>query len=157
MNRSMLAVGWLLFVAACGGGSNGAVTPTIVLQSGTGSIDATITNVKVGAGTLYCSLHNNGDGFPGRSPIIDGDVAAAAGDASMPCAYKGLTPGEYAISVYQDENDDGVLDTNFFGAPTEGYGASNNNLPATSAPTWDDSKFTVGDGADVVLVIDLKR
>jgi uncharacterized protein (DUF2141 family) len=35
-------------------------------------------------------------------------------------------PGAYAVALFHDENDDGQLNTNALGIPTEGYGFSNN-------------------------------
>ncbi len=38
------------------------------------------------------------------------------------CAYPAVTPGDYAISVFQDENSNGKLERNFMGMPKEGVG-----------------------------------
>ena len=59
------------------------------------------------------------------------------------CTWRDLPAGTYAVSVIQDENSNGSLDLNTFGVPTEGYGASNNVLPATSAPRFVDSTLTL--------------
>jgi uncharacterized protein (DUF2141 family) len=57
-----------------------------------------------------------------------------------------LPPGEYALSVYQDMDDDGKLARNFIGIPKEPAGLSNNVRPRFGAPKFRDAKFTLGDG-----------
>ena len=39
--------------------------------------------------------------------------------------FDNLTVGQYAVSVYQDSNNNGQLDTGLFGIPKEKYGFSN--------------------------------
>jgi uncharacterized protein (DUF2141 family) len=51
--------------------------------------------------------------------------------------------GTYANSVFHDENDDGVLNTNFIGMPHEGYGFSNNHTYATHPASFEESHFTI--------------
>lgn len=72
------------------------------------------------------------------------------------CVFEKLPPGTYAIAVHHDENDNRKLDTNLLGIPQEGYGVSNNHIPALSAPTWQESKFTVEAGKTVELSIALR-
>ena len=57
-----------------------------------------------------------------------------------------LPPGRYAIIVFHDENDNGLLDKNVLGIPTEGYGFSNNAQGFFSAPSFDAAAVTVGKG-----------
>ncbi len=129
--------------------------PTITLAAGTGAIAASISNVKVGKGFVYCALFNSSTGFPGASPIKGGSTKASPDAATVTCRYDSLPGGDYAISIFQDENGDGVLDTNAFGAPTEGYGASQNAIPGTSAPTFDANKVTVVEGQELAVSMQL--
>ena len=52
-----------------------------------------------------------------------------------------LKYGEYAIRVYQDENKNAELDTDFLGIPTENYGFSNNASGWFGQPSWNKAKF----------------
>ncbi len=51
-----------------------------------------------------------------------------------------LAPGNYAIAVIHDENDNGKLDT-FAGIPREGYGFSNST--GIMPPGWEQAAFVV--------------
>ena len=53
-----------------------------------------------------------------------------------------LPKGEYAISMYHDENSDNECNRNFIGIPKEAYGFSNNNKPKMAAPKYKDCKFS---------------
>jgi uncharacterized protein (DUF2141 family) len=148
----------LLVVAltACGPALPVMPEPTITLEPGTATLQATVTKVKTGKGRVFCALHNTPTAFPGASPIIGGALGADPDATSVTCRFEKLPAGTYAISVFQDENANGVLDTNAFGAPTEGYGASRNELPAAAAPTFEDNAVSVGDGAQVTVDITLR-
>lgn len=53
-----------------------------------------------------------------------------------------LPKGEYAITMYHDQNSDNECNRNFIGIPKEPYGFSNNIKPKMSAPKYKDCKFT---------------
>ena len=71
---------------------------------------------------------------------------------SIPC--QGLPTGTYAISLFQDENGNGKLDTAVFGIPTEKYGFSNDAQGVMGLPSYDKCSFTFS--GDTTLVIHLK-
>lgn len=52
-----------------------------------------------------------------------------------------LPKGEYAISMYHDENSDNECNRNFIGIPKEAYGFSNNITPKMAPPKYKDCKF----------------
>jgi uncharacterized protein (DUF2141 family) len=58
-------------------------------------------------------------------------------------SVKNLPHGHYAIKAYHDENNNGTLDTSFFGIPTEHIGFSNNARASLSAPSYKDAAFTL--------------
>lgn len=151
MKRTLVVLAFAL--AACQPPDD-TVVPTIKLEQGTSSFDVNVQNVKVGKGKVYCALHVAADSFPGGSPVIDGTVEASPDASTVKCVYTKLPAGTYALSSYQDENSNGKLDTNAFGAPTEGYGASKNVLPAAAPPSFDDNKLTLT--ADQTLTVDMK-
>jgi uncharacterized protein (DUF2141 family) len=55
----------------------------------------------------------------------------------------GLPEGEYAISLFHDENENKELDTNFIGIPKEAFGFSNNVLGLMGPPSFKKAKFKV--------------
>ena len=56
-----------------------------------------------------------------------------------------LPKGEYAITMYHDENSDNECNRNFIGIPKEHYGFSNNIKPKFGPPKYNDCKFIFSD------------
>ena len=49
--------------------------------------------------------------------------------------------GTYALALYQDVDNNGKINKNFIGVPTEPYAFSRNYKPKVKAPDFDDCKF----------------
>ncbi len=125
----------LVVLSACGAQQPaGAVVPTITLSPGQTTLTVKVERVKA-----------------------DGSIELKASATPMACTFSNLPAGAFAVSVIQDENANGTLDTNVFGVPTEGFGASNNILPPTSAPTFADSKVDVDGVSPVELSVRLQN
>jgi uncharacterized protein (DUF2141 family) len=80
-------------------------------------------------------------------------VPAAKGEVTV--SFDALPPGDYAITVFHDENNNGKLDSNFFHIPKEGVGFSNDASATFGPPSWAKAKFTVS-SAPAKQVITLK-
>jgi uncharacterized protein (DUF2141 family) len=107
-----------------------------------------VENIRQLKGTLMVGVSNNEGDFPdvpieGRQIKITGNV--------MTLNFSGLPRGSYAVSVYQDLNDNGKLDTNLLGIPKEPYGFSNN---ASNTPDYKKSLFVFN--ADLTITVRLK-
>lgn len=62
---------------------------------------------------------------------------------SVTVTFEGLEPGEYAVRLYHDLNDDGEMNTNPFGMPTEPYAFSNDAKGRFGPAKWEAAKFSV--------------
>jgi len=113
-------------------------------------VRVTVTGPKAAAGRVGCSLFAESKGFPL-------DISGAqtqwhpAGSGAVTCRFANVTDGTYAVSVLQDLNGNGAMDTNVFAAPTEPWGVSNNIRHRMRAPKFDEATFRVADGRDVQL------
>ncbi|MEM9181327.1 MAG: DUF2141 domain-containing protein [Pseudomonadota bacterium] len=85
---------------------------------------------------LFDEATYNGDG------AVNGANLKVEGD-SVTAVFEGLEPGEYAVRLYHDVNDDGEMNTNPFGMPTEPYAFSNDAKGRFGPAKWDAAKFTV--------------
>ena len=86
---------------------------------------------------LFDEASYEGDG------AVDGANLTVEG-TSVTVTFEGLEPGEYAVRLYHDVNDDGEMNTNPFGMPTEPYAFSNDAKGRFGPAKWDDAKFSVG-------------
>jgi uncharacterized protein (DUF2141 family) len=106
-----------------------------------GEVHAAVDGVNSTKGHVICGIFRSAEGFPKETQRAFKLVSLPANPAGVLCAFSDLPAGTYAISVFHDENDDGVLNTNFVGMPREGYGASNNHTYATHAPNFEGEPF----------------
>ncbi len=66
--------------------------------------------------------------------------------------FDNLPDGEYTVSVIHDENDNGQLDKNFLGIPSEPYGISKEGKNNFGPPNYEKALFTI-DSSNVTLSI----
>lgn len=100
-----------------------------------------IVGLRNDRGTLRCALFASPDGFPSNANKTARATTASVEQGRASCRFQGVTPGVYAISFYQDENQNERLDTGFLGRPKEGYGASRNAHRSFGPPKFEDARF----------------
>ncbi len=61
--------------------------------------------------------------------------------------------GDYALRMFRDINENGKLDTNALGIPSEPYTFSNNARSAFGPPDFNSAKFSVAGSKTVISVI----
>lgn len=119
-----------------------------VKAQNTVSID--ITGIKKKTGKLYVAL------FDSKTPFLSnrgiGEIIDVTEDTANVIFGK-LESGEYAVTIFHDENDNGKLDLGKYGIPKEKYGFSNNIDPAIlrRPPVFDECKFTVTDNTKISI------
>lgn len=101
-----------------------------------------ITDLRAATGIVKVTLVDSAAGWNEEAPRVAAGGARPV-DGAATIAFPGLAPGDYAVMVMHDENDNGTLDKNFIGMPTEGYGFSNNPDVMRRA-TFEEARFTVG-------------
>lgn len=144
-------------LVACAPANTPPSTPTITLAPGTSTLRAEVGPARSSTGTVFCALFNAAEGFPGASPIVGGALSApATSGQNVLCEFRGLPEGDYGVSVFHDENGNQQLDLSVFGAPLEGYGATNNALPAAAAPTFEANHAHLSSGQTVSVSVRLQ-
>lgn len=120
-----------------------------VASSPKASLTIDIQNIRSQKGSVYIALFKPDSGFPEGKPA-EGKKADIKGNNAQ--ATFSLEPGEYAVAVFHDENDNGLLDKKIFGMPKEPYGFSNNFRPRLSAPKFKDCQFSVGSTGKTISI-----
>jgi uncharacterized protein (DUF2141 family) len=105
-------------------------------------IKVEVTGLRNNNGRIGCSLWPGPEGFPRDDSHIKKHVWAPIKNASSECVFTGaFAAGDYAVTLFHDEDNSGKFKSNMIGYPLEGYGFSNNVVPQFSAPTFDQCKF----------------
>lgn len=117
-----------------------AASPSVTLT-------VVVENVRSDKGVVGTLVFRSAAGWPEsvRSAVMRKAVPAHAGVVTLQLA--GLAPGEYAVVVLHDENENMKLDKSFFGRPREGWGMSNNPKARLSAPAFERARFSAREDA----------
>lgn len=91
-------------------------------------------------GTVMVALFKPSDRWLGRASM---GTAAPARNGAVTVTFKDLEEGEYAISLFVDENGNGRMDTNPIGIPIEPYAFSNDATGNFGPPSFEKAKFNV--------------
>ena len=111
-------------------------------QDASKGIKVEITGLRNNNGQLVCSLWPGPAGFPRDDSHILKHVTGPIKNAGGECVFSGnFAAGDYAVTLFHDEDSSGKFKSNMIGYPLEGYGFSNNVVPQFSAPTFDQCKF----------------
>jgi len=131
-------------MAAIAGTSFAQQTPA--QQASQNRIEAEATNLHNSNGSFACSLYNGPKGFPKTDESLAANSRIKIKDGHAICVFDHVKPGDYAVAAMHDENDNGKMDYNFLGIPTEGYGFSSGATATFSAPSFDAAKFQYNGG-----------
>jgi uncharacterized protein (DUF2141 family) len=105
-----------------------------------------IHNVRENTGTLMVVVYADAASY-NKKPAFATMVKATGGVATVKAC--GVEGAEMAVSVFQDLNDDGKMNSNVFGIPEEPWGASG-SPSAFSAPVWETTKVAVSTSPIIV-------
>lgn len=117
-----------------------------------GSVTITVTDLRNTNGVVRACMTTVESVFPKckRDPNSHRTVVKAANTITI--RFDDVRPGEYAIALLHDENEDGKANRVLGMAPKEGYGFSRDAPVRVAPPDWDDAVFTVGSGPQKLTI-----
>lgn len=104
-------------------------------------LEVTIKNLKEPKGSVRVGLFKDDKTFLKEAWL--GQVVKAA-DGEIKVVFEKVPAGTYAVSIIHDKNENGELDSNFFGMPTEGFGFSNDAMGTFGPPDFAKASFVLG-------------
>ena len=110
------------------------------------TLDVTVTGIEKSNCDLYIGIYDSKKSMSDGNAINGGKVNVKNGSTTITASYD-VQAGEYAIAIFLDENNNGKLDTNFLGIPSEDYGFSEN----TRMPSFNSAKFTVTEPKKITI------
>lgn len=118
---------------------------------GKGTIILNVSNLK-DKGDLYINIYNSAESFSTTGKEYRKKVTKVNAKTQT-ISLENIPKGEYAIMIFQDENHDGVLNKDFYGLPTEGYGFSNNFKSNIVIPSFRQTKFQLNEIQEINIKI----
>ncbi len=117
-------------------------SPSAFAQSNS-SLTVTINGLKNQRGQVCLTLFSGGRGFPTSSDRAVAARCVKLENAPLTVKFENLKSGNYAIAAYHDANNDGTLNRNLLGIPTEEFGFSQNPKILTGPPKFGDCAVLV--------------
>ena len=126
------------------------IAPLVALNlASAADLTVQIDYVKSSEGQLTVGVYNSSDTFL-KKPLTGIRTQAATDGKTV--VIKDLPPGEYAFVVMHDANQNGKMDKNMLGIPTEDYACSNNAMGTMGPPSFDAAKFQLPETGVTVKV-----
>ena len=113
-----------------------------------------VTAMEPGAGSIVACLVNESTQF--LHTCHDSIKVSAVDREEQMIVFRKVPSGHYAISIFQDRNNNQTLDANFLKIPRERFGFSNNPRLKMGGPQYEDCSFMKGPGTDS-LTIELRK
>lgn len=111
-------------------------------EKNSGSINLEITGFDSNEGTVKIALFNSYESYTKTGKTFKtADVKIVGNKAKV--SFENIPYGEYAVTLFHDENDNNEFDTGLFGIPTEGYAFSNNATGIMGPASYEDAKFNL--------------
>ena len=108
-----------------------------------------VTGLKNAKGKVMVAVFNKAEDFlkqPFRATAVD------ARSDKVTLRISDLPAGDYALSVYQDENGNGNLDSNPIGMPVEPYGFSNDAAGNYGPPSFAQALVQVSEAGKLITI-----
>ncbi len=120
----------------------------------TGIVMVELSGLQGATGNIYIAVYDSDSTWLGDEAVMHQKVVIAESlDGELVRTELQLPLGDYALSAFYDQNDDGELDTNFIGLPKEPIGLSNNAVGKFGPPSYSDAVFSLGAAPIVQSII----
>jgi uncharacterized protein (DUF2141 family) len=130
-----------------GGGALAAAGPALA-----GDVVITVTDLRSTKGVVRACMTTREDIFPKciKDPTAHRTVVPAGENIEI--RFSGVKPGDYAIALLHDENNNGKADRAMGMMPKEGYGFSRDAPVRMAPPKFKDAVFKIEEGLSRVSI-----
>lgn len=112
-----------------------------------------VKNTKADKGPVLGAVYGSADSWLQFSKAVQSGMAPVSDDKAV-MVLRDLPAGSYALSLYQDENGNGKLDTNLVGIPQERTGFSRDAQGNMGPPRFQDAVVELQ--SDTTITIQLR-
>ena len=105
-----------------------------------GTLELVVQNIKSEGGMVWVGVYGSKEDFmiKEKATLVGVRVEARA---SLTIEIPDLTYGEYALAVFHDENNNGEMDRNLVGIPSEPFAFSKPPVSKLRIPKFEEVKF----------------
>ncbi len=121
----------------------------IALPTFAHELTLSVNNIKSIKGNLLVAVYDKEEHYNANSNWVAAKQVKVVG-TSMSLDFADLPAGNYAIKLFQDENENNQIDIGANGIPTELYGFSNNG-GSYGPPSFDEAKVVVDKATEIEI------
>lgn len=145
-HRRITAV--VLGLSLCLAGSIAGAQPKATAQ-----VIVEIVGLHSDKGRVLVALYCGEAGFPGEIKKACASQVTRSQGKRARVTFDGVAAGEFAVSMFHDENANATLDRNFLGIPKEGWGTSRDAKASFGPPKYADARMTLRAGERKQVVV----
>ncbi|MGV8835254.1 DUF2141 domain-containing protein [Cellvibrio sp.] len=108
-----------------------------------------VNNIQSVKGNLLVAVYDKEEHYTANSNWVAAKQVKVSG-TTMSLNFADLPAGNYAIKLFQDENENNQIDIGANGIPTERYGFSNNG-GSYGPPSYDEAKVVVDKATQIEI------
>ncbi len=143
--RTYLIAIIVVLASVCAFAQNGN-TPCCTLTIVVEGMDSNVGNLGV-------LVFNNEKGWPEDRTAALKDVSVPAEKGTQTLKISGLAPGNYAVALVHDVNQNHKLEKNWIGQPKEQWGLSNNPHATIKAPPMSKALFEMNGDKEIHVIL----
>lgn len=121
-----------------------------------GTLTLKVNNIKSTKGTMRIALFQGEENFLQEGKELHPQAVEVQNNQPIQIEIPNVAYGTYALAIYHDVNNNGELDKNFMGIPSEPYSFSNNPKIKWRGPTYEGAKFTFQEDRSI-LELNLRK
>ena len=116
-------------------------------------IRVNIKGIEELKGSIFIAVFEDPNSFPEFGKQYR-EMVLPVTSTELSHTFKNLPNHGYALAVFHDINDNGILDKNALGIPLEPYGFSRNARARFSAPPFEDAKIDLKNNIEIEINIE---
>lgn len=124
-------------------------TAFIAIPSFAHELTLNVNNIKNIKGDLLVAVYDKEEHYNSNSNWVAVKKVKVA-EELISLNFTDLPAGNYAVKLFQDENENGQIDTGAGGIPTERYGFSNNG-GSYGPPSFNEAKVVVDKATEIEI------
>lgn len=118
-----------------------------------GQVIVDIVGLHSDKGRVLVALYCGEAGFPGEIKKACASQVAYSKGRRVRVVFDKVAAGEFAVSMFHDENANSSLDRNFLGIPKEGWGTSRDAKASFGPPKYADARMSLRAGERKEVVV----
>lgn len=116
------------------------------------ALEVVVSGFPSDLGAAQLGLYASREAYEDEDRRPDSSARLSIVDGRVTWRVDSLSPGEYAVRVYHDANDNARLDKGRRGIPLEPYGFSNNPPRRKGPADWSEARFTLPAGSTTIEI-----